>query len=99
MATSSNYPTTGHADRVAVRGTPGKAVAALVLGILAIPGVIIPFLGIVLGLLALILGLSARSQIRREGLTGSGQALAGVILGGIAIALAVAIIVAAVAGA
>ncbi len=99
MATSPNYPTTGNAERVVVRGTPGKAVAALVLGILAIPGIIIPIVGIVLGLLALILGLSARSQIRRDGLTGSGQALAGVILGGIAILLAVAIIVAAVASA
>jgi hypothetical protein len=96
MATSPNYPTTGHADTV-VRGTPGKAVAALVLGVLAIPGVLIPLVGIVLGALALGLGLSARSQIRRQGLTGSGQALAGVILGSIAIVLAVAIIVAAVA--
>ena len=100
MATSPNYPASAHRAETGARaGTPGKAVAALVLGVLAIPGIIVPIVGIVLGALALILGLSARAQIRRQGMSGGGQALAGAILGGIAITLAVAIIVAAVASA
>jgi len=101
MASSPNYPASAHRAETGARGgtTPGKAVAALVLGILAIPGILIPIVGIVLGILALALGLSARSQIRREGMTGGGQALAGVILGSVAIVLAIAIIVAAVASA
>jgi hypothetical protein len=98
MATSPNYPASAHRAETGARGgTPGKAVAALVLGVLAIPGILIPLLGFVLGALALGLGLAARAQIRREGMSGGGQAMAGVILGIVAIVLSVAIVVAAVA--
>ena len=45
----------------------GRATAALVLGILSIPGAMIPILGIALGVIGLILGITARSDMRRTG--------------------------------
>jgi hypothetical protein len=99
MATSSNYPASAHRAETGARGgTPGKAVAALVLGIVGIMSAIVPFVGIVLGALALGLGLAARSQIRREGGSGDGQALAGIILGTLTLIIGVGILVLAFAG-
>ena len=94
-------PIDRHASPVAeTRGKSGKATASLVcgiVGVLAAP--FIPLLGWILGGIALGLGITARSQIRARGLSGMGLATSGVILGGMAILLGIAIVVAAVASA
>jgi hypothetical protein len=66
----------------------GLGVAAMVLGILSVClfclyGVV----GIVLGVLALIFGIMGRKRARQGTATNSGQALAGIILGAIGIAI------------
>ena len=71
-------------------GTSGRATAALVLGILAIPTALFPILGLVVGLVGLILGLTAKSDIRRRGLTNMSHAKWGVILASIGLVLTVA---------
>jgi hypothetical protein len=65
--------------------TPGRAIAALVLGILAFT----PMCGFPLGLVAIILGLSAGERINRApgSYTGKGLAVAGITLGIIACAI------------
>ncbi|MGK4579508.1 DUF4190 domain-containing protein [Kitasatospora sp. HPMI-4] len=71
----------------------GLGVAALVIGILGAFLGLIPFLfwiSGVLGLLALILGLVGHSRARKGLATNKGMALAGTILGGIAMAMALA---------
>lgn len=76
--------------------TNGLAVAALVLGIIGIPGVFA--LLNVFAVLALIFGLVSRSQIQKAGgaQAGAGMAMAGIVLGTIGIALDVIWIIVAV---
>jgi hypothetical protein len=72
-------------DPAAAPRTPGKAIAALVCGIISL---IIG--GIILGIIAVVLGSLARKEIAENpGLTGSGMALAGIITGSIGFVLAV----------
>jgi hypothetical protein len=78
MSTESN-PTTTRS------GSTGLATAALVTGIVgAVLAWLIAIVGLVLGVIALVLGLVAR----RNGHTG-GQATAGVVLGALAVVMAV----------
>jgi hypothetical protein len=77
-------------------GSSGRATAALVLGILAIPTALFPILGLIVGVVGLVLGLTAKGVIRREGLTNMGHAKWGVILSSIGLVLT---IINAVAGA
>ncbi len=71
-------------------GRNGLAVASLVLGIISIP---MCFL-FVPGLLALIFGIIALNQIKgNPGQSGRGQAIAGLIMGGISLAFIVLAIV------
>jgi uncharacterized membrane protein len=70
----------------------GLGTAALILGIIAIPGVFTVILGIVLGLLALIFGIIGRKRYARREATNGGAALAGAILGGIALAITIVVI-------
>lgn len=70
--------------------TSGSAVASLVLGILT--WVALPLLG---AILAVVLGHIARGEIRRSppgSVAGDGMALAGMILGYIHLALAIAVV-------
>jgi hypothetical protein len=71
-------------------GTSGRATAALVLGILAIPTALFPILGLVVGLVGLVLGLTAKGDIRRRGLTNMGHATLGVVLSSIGLVLTIA---------
>lgn len=70
--------------------TSGRATAALVLGILAIPTALFPLIGLPIGLVGLILGLIAKGDIRRRGLTNMGHAKWGVILSSIGLVLTIA---------
>ena len=64
--------------------TDGTAIAALILGVLAIPGALLSgVFGVLPGALAIVLGLIARRRIKESGgtLGGGGLATAGWILG------------------
>ena len=74
----------------------GLGTAALVLGILAVLTTITVIGGVVLGLVALILGFLARGKVKRGEATNGGSALAGIILGAIAILASGAIVAAGV---
>lgn len=75
--------------------TPGKAVAALVVGIATF--VLFP-LAIVLGPIALVLGIKALGEVKRSppGTPGQGMAIAGTVLGGLGILLGLTVLMAAV---
>src|SRR3954454_18916002 len=70
----------------------GLGTAALVLGIIAIPGILTVVLGIVLGLLALIFGIIGRKRYSRREATNGGAAMAGAILGGVALAVSIILV-------
>ena len=72
-------PVSGTAQR------PGRAIAAMIIGIIAVLCILIPIAGIILGIVALALGSSARSDIGAGG-AGYTQAKADFILGIIAVA-------------
>ena len=77
-AYDESAPASQPAAGVIARRKSGKAIAALVLGILSL---LAPF-GIVLGIIAIVLGGIARKEIKADaGLDGDGMALAGIITG------------------
>jgi hypothetical protein len=67
----------------------GRATAALILGILSIPAALIPILGVILGVIGLILGITARSDMRRNGIAPTGKVKAAIVLASIGIGLSV----------
>jgi hypothetical protein len=69
----------------------GRATAALILGILSIPAALIPILGVILGVIGLILGLTARSDMRRNGVAPTGKVKAAIVLASIGIGLSLVI--------
>ena len=78
----------------------GRATAALIVSILGIVFAILFWpIGLILGIIGTILAATARSDIKRRGMVGDGQAKAALICGIIAIALPILLIaVFAVAG-
>ena len=70
----------------------GFGTAALVLGILAIPGAFTVVGGVLLGILAIIFGAIGRSRAKRGLATNGGIALAGLITGAVGLVLAVAFV-------
>ena len=87
---TATAPRSDHAAPAARGGTSGRATAALVLGILAIPTALFPILGLIVGVVGLVLGLTAKGDIRRRGLTNMGHAKWGVILSSIGLFLTIA---------
>jgi Domain of unknown function (DUF4190) len=84
-------PLDRHAPPTASTGArSGRATTSMILGIISIPAAIIALLGVILGIVAIVLGATARSDIRRRGLTNEGQATAGLILGSIGLLLGIA---------
>ncbi len=76
------------AGPLAERKKSGKAIAALVCGIISLI-----LFGIILGVVAIVLGVMARNEIRADpNLEGDGMALAGIITGAIGVVLAVVLI-------
>ena len=77
-----------------VKPVEGRAIAALVVGILAPLGAFLFFgvSGVILGAVAVFLGLTARSRIKKSGgvLGGGGMALAGWIAGVVGIVIGLA---------
>ncbi len=98
-APATASPLDAHRSPTASSSTrSGKATTAMVLGILGVlAGLLIPIAGIVLGIVAIVMGSNARSDIKRTGCQGAGQAKAGLILGIVALVVSVLAWVAAVA--
>jgi uncharacterized protein DUF4190 len=84
-------PAAGSAGGAIVeRKRSGKAIAALVLGILSL----IAPLGIVLGIIAIVLGVLARKEIQGSAsLDGDGMALAGIITGALGSVLFIVLVI------
>lgn len=72
----------------------GLGIAALVVGILAIIGIITVYGAVILGIIAIVLGFLGRSRAKRGEATNGGMALSGAILGLIALIIAVILIIA-----
>ena len=66
--------------------TSGKAIAALVLGIVSL---CIPYVGLVTGIIAIVLGILGMKEVDREphAVKGKGMAIAGLVLGAVALVL------------
>lgn len=77
---SSSYPSYDAPPQSRPLGS-GLAIAALVLGILALLTFWTVFGGILLGLIAIVLGVIALRRVRKGIAAGRGMAIAGVILG------------------
>jgi nucleotide-binding universal stress UspA family protein len=87
-------PLDEHAPPTASRGRrSGRATTALILGIISIPAAVIPIAAWILGITAIVLGATARGDIRRSGLLGSGQATAGIVCGVIGLIAGVGVFV------
>jgi len=73
----------------------GMAIASLVTGILAVPGICCWPIGLVLGALGVIFGFVGRKQIQGSGgvQTGDGMALAGIICGGVMVAATLVLVI------
>jgi hypothetical protein len=89
-------PLDRHAAPVTDHNTPagrkdGRATAALIVGIIGILiALLIPLVGLVLGIVATVLGAVSKRDIAARGYVNAGTARAGMILGIIAIVVAVA---------
>jgi FtsH-binding integral membrane protein len=70
----------------------GLGVAALVLGVIAVPLSLL-VVGGVLGLVAIVLGFVARGRVKRGEANNPGVALAGILTGALAVLLAIALVV------
>nr|WP_235857603.1 DUF4190 domain-containing protein [Paenibacillus albiflavus] len=70
--------------------TNGKAVAALVLGILSL---VIPYAGFIIGIIAIVFAKLANDEIKRTGEAGKGMATAGMVTGIIGTALYAIVII------
>ena len=88
----SASPLDRHAAPVAdTRKRSGRAIAALILGIISVLGALIPIVGVIIGIVAIVLGATAASDVRRHNLLGRRQAVAGQVLGGIGVALSIVV--------
>jgi amino acid transporter len=67
----------------------GLGIAALVVGLLALLGTLIIVGGIVLGIAAIVLGFLGRSKVKRGEADNGGMAIAGLVLGAVALVLSV----------
>ncbi|MGH9128394.1 MAG: DUF4190 domain-containing protein [Acidimicrobiales bacterium] len=94
MTNIRSYPGDGQGQAIAARSgrRNGLGVAALVLGIISIPGILTVFVGIILGILALIFGGIGIGRARRGEATNRGQALAGMITGAIGLVVSIVIL-------
>ena len=89
----SHPPTPGYYEtQQPRRGGSGLAVAALVLGVLALITCWTVIGGVLGGLLAIVLGFFALSRVKRGLGGGRGMAITGIVLGALGLVLAVALV-------
>ena len=92
----SASPLDRHAPPVAARGgASGRAIASLVLGIIALLGFVIPIAGLILGIIAIVMAVTQRKDCARRQRSAPWQATAGLVLGSLAVVLSVALWIAA----
>jgi Domain of unknown function (DUF4190) len=90
-APASDSPLDRYAPPTASAGRrSGRAISALIVGIISIPAAIIALAGVVLGVVAIVLGATARGDARRNRVPGAGQATAGMICGIVGLLLGLA---------
>jgi hypothetical protein len=70
--------------------TNGKAITAMVLGILAI---IVPYIGLILGIIAIVFAKISLTEIKKRGDNGRGMAITGLVCGIVGTALYAVIII------
>lgn len=85
-------PEQGYQQQQPSRGGSGMAVAALILGLIALLGSITVVVGILFGLLAIILGFIASGKAKRGQGGGRGMAITGIITGFLAVVIAIALV-------
>ena len=85
-------PLDSHPSPVAGPRHSKQATASLVLGIVALPLLLLGFLGLGVAVLAIILGAVARADARRKGASKPTRAMAGIVLGVADIVLFVVVI-------
>jgi uncharacterized membrane protein len=101
MTTTTSPPTTSaspldrHAPPVSSESKSRRGTAALVLGIVGVLTTLIPIVGVIVGIIALVLGLTSRADCRRRGRPAPWQAIAGTVLGSLAILGSVGLMIAA----
>ncbi|MGH9103698.1 MAG: DUF4190 domain-containing protein [Acidimicrobiales bacterium] len=78
--------------REPLRARNGLGVAALVLGIISLPGIITIVVGVVLGILAIIFGAIGVRRAHRGEATNVGMAIAGIVTGAIGLIVSVVIV-------
>ncbi len=81
-----------YGDDTVDRPGNGQAIAALVLGLVAIPLMCIPYIAIPCAILAIIFGAVGRSKATKRGAGGKGMATAGLALGIIGILMPILVI-------
>lgn len=94
---SPAYPGYGYPTVVAAPATNGMAIAAMVVSIMGALGLCGYGLGGYLGIVGAVLGHVAKRQIRERGESGNGMAMAGIIIGWLATAIALIATVALIA--
>lgn len=91
-----SYPPAGQGQPQGQASEPkrgsGMAVAALVLGLLALFGSITVVVGILFGLVAIILGFIASGRAKRGQGGGRGMAITGIVTGFLGVVLAIALV-------
>ncbi len=96
---AGGYPQAGYGNYAAPGsggGGKGMAIAALVVGVIALLGSWIPFVGFgfaTLGLVAIVLGVIGAIQAKRNAAGGRGLAITGIVLGVVSILLSIASVV------
>jgi len=91
---STASPLDEHASPVAGGGRQsGRATTSMILGIISIPAAIIPIAAWILGIVAIVLGATARGEIARTGIGGSGRATAGLVCGIVGVLAGLAIFI------
>src|ERR1700731_2387956 len=83
----SGYPSAPYAGGYGAPKTNGMAIGSLVASIIGVPLFFACFTGAIAAMVGIVLGVIALNQIKQSGEQGRGFAIAGIVIGGIVLAL------------